>query len=498
MAKIVCFLYADNAESVAMSVAEIRQSPLVERIVLLSPNGITHPDCETLAIAGLGDSSTIQTIAEHSEESDFVLLYTKNTPLKLGQRAIERLCAVACDTNAALLYSDRYEMRNGERLPHPCIDYQQGSVRDDFDFGSLMLFDSEKLRKGAVQSQDSDYRFAALYDLRLRLSEDSELKIVHLPEYLYTEVELDLRQSGQRQFDYVDPRNADVQREMEQAFTAYLGRIGALINPEKDYKKIDVSEGRFAVEATVIIPVRNRARTIGDAIHSALSQVADFQFNIIVVDNHSTDGTTEIIDQIAANDERVIHIVPERTDLGIGGCWNEAIYSKKCGRFAVQLDSDDVYSSPATLSTIVQKFYQEQCAMVIGAYTMTDGALNTIAPGLISHCEWTAHNGCNNALRINGLGAPRAFYTPLLRQFGFPNTSYGEDYAMGLRTSREYKIGRIFTSLYLCRRWEGNSDANLSIEKVNANNFYKDKLRTIEIEARKKSKFLNLKLEIKI
>lgn len=486
MAKIVCFLYADNAESVALSVAEIRQSPLVERIVLLSPNGITHSDCDALAISSLGDSRTIQIMAEHSEKSDFVLLYAKNTPLKLGQRAIERLCAVACDTNAAMAYSDRYEMRNGERMPHPCIDYQLGSVRDDFDFGSLMLFSSEKLCDCAAQSENLDYRFAALYDLRLRLSEDSDTKIVHLPEYLYTEVELDLRQSGQRQFDYVDPRNADVQREMEQACTAHLKRIGALINPEKDYKKIDVTEGRFAVEASVVIPVRNRARTIGDAIHSALGQETDFQFNIIVVDNHSTDGTTEIIDQIAATDERVIHIVPDRADLGIGGCWNEAIYSEKCGRFAVQLDSDDVYGSPATLSTIVEKFYHEQCAMVIGSYTMTDGALNTIAPGLISHSEWTAQNGCNNALRINGLGAPRALYTPLLRQFGFPNTSYGEDYAIGLRTSREYKIGRIFTSLYLCRRWEGNSDANLSIEKVNVNNFYKDKLRTIEIEARKK------------
>lgn len=257
--------------------------------------------------------------------------------------------------------------------------------------------------------------------------------------------------------------------------------MGAYLPPVK--RTIDVGTEDFQYEASVIIPVRNRVRTIDDAIRSVLEQETSFPFNLIIIDNHSTDGTSEIIEHYQ-NNSKVIHLIPERTDLGIGGCWNLGINHPQCGRFAVQLDSDDLYSSPNTLQTIVDKFHQEQCAMVIGSYRMTDFALQTLPPGVIDHNEWTDENGHNNALRINGLGAPRAFYTPLLRQIRVPNTSYGEDYALGLAFSRNYRIGRIYDVLYLCRRWEGNSDAALSIEKVNLNNSYKDSLRTLEIKIR--------------
>ena len=321
-----------------------------------------------------------------------------------------------------------------------------------------------------------------MYDLRLFLSREGHL--FHLNEYLYTEEERDLRASGEKQFDYVNPRNREVQIEMEQACTDHLRMVNALVDTSLCHD-VDFAEQEFDVEASVIIPVFNREKTIKDAVESALSQKASFKYNVIVVDNHSTDGTSEILSSLLSSHGDTLHvIVPERTDLGIGGCWNEAIQSAFCGRFAVQLDSDDLYSSPKTLQTVVDAFHEQKAAMVIGSYRMCDFELNTLPPGLIDHQEWTDENGPNNALRINGLGAPRAFFTPLLRQVGFPNTSYGEDYALGLMFSRRYRIGRIFSELYLCRRWGGNSDAALSVEKVNANNLYKDRLRTMELHAR--------------
>lgn len=315
--------------------------------------------------------------------------------------------------------------------------------------------------------------------MRLALSRYGEL--THIREFLYTETEIDLRKSGEKQFDYVDPRNRQVQIEREEVFTRHLKKIGAYLKP--GMMTVDLKEGEFSHEASIIIPVRNRARTINDAIRSVLEQETSFTFNLIIIDNHSTDGTSEIIEQYK-NDNRVIHLIPERTDLGIGGCWNLGINHPQCGRFAIQLDSDDLYSSPHTVQNIVDKFYKEQCAMVIGSYRMTDFTLQTLPPGVIDHKEWTDENGHNNALRINGLGAPRAFFTPLLRKIRVPNTSYGEDYALGLAFSRQYRIGRIYDVLYLCRRWEGNSDAALSIEKINQNNNYKDSLRTLEIKLR--------------
>lgn len=478
MKQINCFLPANDIEATAATVHQLQQSPVVARIFLLSANAVTINGCETLSIDCPTSTATLSSIAAHSDTA-YTLLYTKTTPLVLGQFALERLVQVASDTAAGMVYSDYYAEKEGILCKNPTIDYQQGSVRDDFNFGSMLLFDAACL-KAAVAECDAEYRFAGLYDVRLRISETASL--LHLDEYLYTEVELDTRRSGEKQFDYVDPKNRAVQIEMEQACTAHLKRIGAYLAPQ--FEPVDLSCNDFENEASVIIPVRNRARTIADAIRSVLAQQTRFKFNVIIIDNHSDDGTGAIIEQFARQDARVVHLVPERADLGIGGCWNEGVQHAACGKFAVQLDSDDVYEHTHTLQNIVDKFYADKCAMVIGSYTMTDGTMRPIAPGLIDHKEWTPDNGRNNALRINGLGAPRAFYTPLLRQAKVPNTSYGEDYALGLRFSRHHQIGRIFESLYLCRRWEGNSDAALSVEKINANNAYKDKLRTIEICAR--------------
>jgi len=412
----------------------------------------------------------------------YLLLSLKPQPLLLGASALERMMLVAGDADAAMVYGDRYTMEGGKRMAHPVIDYQAGSLRDDFDFGSLWLVRTAFLHQYATCDHDRSYQYAGLYDFRLFLSRCGIL--LHLNEYLYTEEETDLRASGEKQFDYVNPANHDVQVEMEQVCTAHLREVGALVDTMQ-YEEIDFREQDFDVEASVVIPVYNRAKTIRDAVTSALSQKASFKYNVIVVDNHSTDGTGEILQELLRKHSKTLRvIVPERFDLGIGGCWNEAVNSSCCGRFAVQLDSDDLYSSPKTLQTVVDTFYKQKAAMVIGSYRMCDFELNTLPPGLIDHREWTDENGPNNALRINGLGAPRAFFTPLLRQVQFPNTSYGEDYALGLMFSRRYRIGRIFTELYLCRRWGGNSDAALSIEKINANNLYKDRLRTLELKAR--------------
>ena len=428
----------------------------------------------------LYDATSSEAIKRLAKEAtgDCTLLYIKDTEVVWGYLAQERMKQVMDATGAAMVYADRYVIKNGQREQAPVIDYQMGSLRDDFDFGAVVMIRSSALKEAASRMQ-ANYRYAGFYDLRLKLSQRYEF--VHINEYLYTEQEKDLRLSGQKQFDYVDPRNRERQIEMEQACTEHLKEIGAYLEPQ--FKNVDFNQEAFEVEASVIIPVRNRVKTIKDAIHSVLRQVADFPFNVIVVDNHSTDGTTEAIAQLA-QDERVIHIIPDRTDLGIGGCWNMGIHHPQCGKFAIQLDSDDLYSDEHTLSKMVSAFYEQQCAMVVGTYRMTDFDLNTLPPGIIDHKEWTPENGRNNALRINGLGAPRAFYTPVIRQIGFPNTSYGEDYAVGLAISRHYQIGRVYEVVYLCRRWSGNSDAALNAFQVNANNLYKDRIRTWELKAR--------------
>lgn len=416
-----------------------------------------------------------------SVKGKYILLYTGTHRLEMGMFAEERMISVAEDTGADMVYADHYRIvsdsqGNEIRKKHPLIDCQKGALRNDFDFGTVLFFRTESFRK-TVEAMEADYEYAALYDLRLRMD-----RIVHINEFLYTDVETDTRKSGEKQFDYVDPRNRAVQIEMEKVCTEHLKRIGAYLKPV--FKEPEDDNASYPVKATVVIPVFNRIRTVRDAVESALSQKCDFPFNVIVVDNHSSDGTTALLAEIASKDGRLIHVVPERNDLGIGGCWNMAVHHEYCGEYAVQLDSDDVYSGPDTLQKIVDAFREQKCAMVVGTYQMTDFQMNPIPPGIIDHREWTEDNGRNNALRINGLGAPRAFWTPLLRTLNLPNTSYGEDYALGLRISREYRIGRIYDVLYCCRRWEGNSDAALEIEKVNANNLYKDRIRTWELEAR--------------
>ncbi len=390
---------------------------------------------------------------------------------------------IAEDSSAGMLYADYYAMVDGTKKNHPVIDYQEGSLRDDFNFGSLLVYRAQALKDAAGKMSGTDYRYAGLYDLRLKVSQAHPL--VHINEYLYTEIEEDTRKSGEKIFDYVDPKNRKVQIEMEQACTEHLKDVGAFLKPQ--FKTIAFNDTHFEFEASVIIPVRNRIKTISDAIESVLKQKAAFKFNLIIIDNHSTDGTSEAIEKFT-HDKRVIHLLPERDDLGIGGCWNTGVHHPQCGKFAVQLDSDDVYSSENTLQTIVDAFYEQNCAMVVGTYKMTNFAMEEIPPGIIDHKEWTPENGRNNALRINGLGAPRAFYTPVLRDIKVPNTSYGEDYALGLNISRNYQIGRIYDVLYLCRRWEDNSDASLDIVKMNAHNTYKDRIRTWELQARKKQK----------
>ena len=481
--KIDLFLpceYIDDAQN-ALSV--LHEYKTVQHIhFLVSADFAAHhqvPEGCTFVITDrLESSNTIVSIAENTD-ADYVMICTRHTTIGWGNNTLERFLRVADDTDAVMVYADHYKMVEGKMEKHPVIDYQSGSLRDDFDFGSLWCIKTQALADYIAQSDREEYQFAALYDLRLYLSRVGE--IFHLNEFLYSEAELDTRKSGEKQFDYVNPRNREVQIEMEKACTQHLGKVGALIDTTF-YRQPDFGEQDFEYEASVIIPVFNREKTVADAVKSALGQKANFKFNVIVVNNHSTDRTGEILDELKA--DNLIQIVPERTDLGIGGCWNEAINSSFCGKFAVQLDSDDLYSSPKTLQKIVDAFYKQKAAMIIGSYRMCDFDLNTLPPGLIDHKEWTDENGCNNALRINGLGAPRAFFTPLVRQIQFPNTSYGEDYALGLAFSRRYRIGRIYDELYLCRRWGGNSDAALSVEKVNANNLYKDRLRTMELKAR--------------
>ncbi len=483
-AKINCFVPVTDESQVLETVLGLRKDISTAKIYLLSfgdYKGSSLPilkDCEIIVSDSLKSSSTIKKIAEKSSDADFSLIYTKYTTLDLGYLALERLSRIADDTCAAILYADHYQIIEGKKTAAPVIDYQFGSLRDDFDFGSVLFFRSSALKE-AVGSMNRDYKFAGLYDLRLKCAQKGA--IVHINEYLYSEVEHDTRKSGEKLFDYVDPKNRGVQVEMEQACTEYLKEIGGYLAPK--FKHIEFNEDKFEYEASVIIPVFNRIKTIRDAVKSVLMQEAKFKFNLIIVDNHSTDGTAEAIEEFKS-DPKVIHIIPERFDLGIGGCWNTGVHHPMCGKFAIQLDSDDVYSGPDTLQKIVDAFYAQNCAMVVGTYKMTNFNMEMIAPGIIDHKEWTPENGRNNALRINGLGAPRAFYTPLLREINLPNTSYGEDYALGLRFSREYQIGRLYEPLYCCRRWEDNSDASLDIVKMNNNNLYKDRIRTWELQAR--------------
>lgn len=472
MRSITAVLYKELVNNSVPLYGQIKDHSSVKKILTLN----TFPS-----------SAALKQVAADIDTS-YILWYNKTTSADLEDYALERFIQTAEATGAVMLYSDFYrekeetgpdEHKIRQRESHPTIEYQQGSLRDDFDFGPVILYKTEAFKQ-AVAKMDIEYCYAALYDLRLKISQAG--CIFRIPEFLYTEVENDLRLSGEKQFDYVNPRNREVQVEMEQACTSHLKDINAWLPPV--LQEPIPGNGHFTKEASVIIPVRNRVKTIADAIDSALKQQTGFDFNIIVVDNHSTDGTTELISKISAQHPRVLHLRPDNNTLGIGGCWTAAIMHPECGKFAVQLDSDDLYIDAHVLQKIVDTFHKQNCGMVIGSYKMVNFKLEEIPPGIIDHREWTHENGRNNALRINGFGAPRAFYTPLIREVKFPNVSYGEDYAAVLAISRSYAIGRIYEPLYLCRRWEENSDAALSTEKQNAYNFYKDKVRTIELNAR--------------
>lgn len=469
------FAYTDQAAGQKL-VDQFRASLLVNQVFVLARNQVHLNNCEFIQVEEIDSCSTIRQIAKLLQ-ADFALLILDDSAVEIGQGAIERMVQVAGYTDAPMVYADYMELNGDQITPHPVNDYQMGSMRDDFNFGPVRFYRAEVLKAFRYENYEM-LKYAGRYALRLRASRMGSL--VHIPEFLFTNHETDTRSSGEKQFDYVKTAARELQLEMEQVCTAHLRDIGALLIAP--FPEPNLTE-HFETEASIIIPVRNRVKTIREAIVSALIQKTTFRFNVIIVDNYSTDGTTEII-QSYAEMGKLIHIIPERKDLGIGGCWNEAIFHPQCGKFAVQLDSDDLYVNENTLQTIVDKFYEDNCAMVIGSYRMTDFNLKELPAGVIDHREWTDDNGPNNALRINGLGAPRAFYTPVLREIRVPNVSYGEDYALGLAISGKYKIGRVYQPVYLCRRWDDNTDASLDIAKQNANDLYKDRIRTFEILAR--------------
>ncbi len=483
MKPITVILRQHSSSAFEATVRQFGESPAVEHIVIVGSTAVAaQRGVSFFASEKFLSGKTLNRLLG-SIRTPYALIVSQSDGLALGQGCLERLLAVAEQTRAGMTYADYFEVKQGETLPHPVNDYQFGSVRDNFDFGQAMLFSMLAVKSALKKfGRVEPVSFAGLYDLRLKVSLRHHL--FHVQEYLYTKLEADTRKSGEKLFDYVDPKNAAVQKEMERVATNHLKRIGAYLAPK--IERVKKSFREFPVEASVIVPVKNRERTVADAVRSVLRQEMNFSFNVIVVDNFSTDKTSEILRQLAASNQRVKHLIPARTDLGIGGCWNEAVFSEHCGKYAVQLDSDDLYSDEHTLQKVVDKFREANYGMVIGSYKLVDVQLQEIPPGLIDHKEWSPKNGRNNALRINGLGAPRAFDTEILRGIGgLPNVSYGEDYAVALRISRQYQIGRIYEPIYLCRRWEGNTDAALPIDKINRNDYYKDKIRTIEMYARR-------------
>lgn len=478
---VSCFIFSGDGREIHRMVEDFRKCPLAGKIFLITTGEVFSQEMagvEVIRTVGLFSSSSMKQMAKHAVDA-YTLFCSGTTPVQPGPWAVERMVQAAEDTSAGMVYGDYYLVKENSLQPHPVIDYQEGSLRDDFNFGPLVLLRTDILKNAAARMAD-EFLYAGWYDLRLKISQKT--LIFRIPEFLSQVGSGGQKSAGVQQFAYVDPANRAVQIEMEQACTLHLKDIGAFLKP--DFRPADLSAPDFIVEASVIIPVRNRVRTIEDAVRSVLSQVTDFSFNLLIADNHSTDGTTEILQRLSIEDKRIHLIIPDRSDLGIGGCWTLAVMDPRCGKFAVQLDSDDLYAGNDVLQRIVDTFYAERCAMVVGSYRMVNFRLEEIPPGIIDHREWTPGNGPNNALRVNGLGAPRAFFTPLLRRIKLPNSSYGEDYAAGIRISREYRIGRIYEPLYLCRRWEDNTDASPDVMKSNGHNLYKDRLRTMELRAR--------------
>ncbi|MEG8947905.1 glycosyltransferase family 2 protein [Rosettibacter firmus] len=467
-------------------ITQLKRSELIEDIFLLCDEKQNNffPDVKFMCEGNINNTKTLKKLSEQIK-SEYILVQINKSSIQLCEEAIGKFYNSAFSTNSRIIYSDFYEKVDNKIIEHPLIDYQIGSIRDDFDFGHLVMINTNSFKKALEQSNEN-YNYAGFYDIRLRITiednlstEDYYKSVYHIKEYLYTAEKIYLDKDYEKHFAYVDPKNRLSQIEMEKVATEHLKEIGAFIKPP--FKEIDLNKNNFEYEASVIIPVKNRAKTIVDAVNSALNQKTNFKYNVIVVDNYSTDGTTDILKKLSTQYNKLIHIIPDQKNLLIGGCWELAIHHPLCGKFSVQLDSDDLYKDENTLQKIISKFYEDRSAMVIGSYILTDFNLKEIPPGIIDHKEWTDENGPNNALRINGLGAPRAFYTPLLRTIKIPNVSYGEDYYLGITISREYKVSRIYEPIYICRRWEGNTDSSLSIEKINKNNFYKDSLRTKEI-----------------
>ncbi|MCK9196050.1 MAG: glycosyltransferase [Syntrophales bacterium] len=499
---ITVVLCRDSYGGADQTIELLASSPLVSRIVVVHDGNAlpVWPKCQAIRGDTLASGWIMEAILKKIS-TRYLLMITGESVIDFGSRALERMVDVLGTTGAGMLYSDYEETTpGGARKERPVNDYQLGSIRDDFHFGPVQFFSTLAVRQALADSGPLPVvKYAALYDLRLKLSLTTP--IIHLPERLYaisafTEINRSSKQQGENKdsdgsqheeshFAYVNPRNLAYQQEMEMVASEHLRRLGAWLSPS--FRRLPADRAVYPVAASVVIPVRNREKTIADAVRSALDQETDFAFNVIVVDNHSTDSTTSIVLELTKRYPQVRLLVPERRDLGIGGCWNEAIYSPHCGKYAVQLDSDDLYGDSKSLQRLVDVLYGGRYAAVIGSYTLVDGKGGEIQPGLVDHREWTDENGRNNALRVNGFGAPRAFRTDILRRSGgFPNVSYGEDYAVCLRISRDYRISRIYDSLYLCRRWEGNTDAALSVERTNGNDAYKDRLRTLEIMARQK------------
>ena len=479
-----------NNKEVIKTIKQLDSIKYVDQLILISDKNTIDTKTKSLIVKSSHPfSSKVIKFVCKSATGEYVIFITEQCSLEISDSTIEHFLEKATNSKAGLFYSDYFIRNNNETILRSLSDYKLGSIRDDFKFGPLIFLKRDALQSACkdVQDEQSDSLFSGLYQLRLAVSRKFSIERISKP--LYHIKKLGKGNSDNKLFKYVDPANKELQLEMERAATHHLKLIGAYLQP--GFKEVDFTTDNFPVEGSIIIPVKNRAKTIGDAVKSALTQKTSLNYNIIVVDNHSTDGTTEILKTLSTENENLIYLIPPSTELGIGGCWNEAVAHQECGRFSVQLDSDDIYLNENTLQKIINKFYEENCAMVIGSYNLTDFKLNEISPGLINHREWTAENGANNALRINGLGAPRAFYTPIIRQIKFPNVSYGEDYAVGLAVCREYKIGRIYEPVYICRRWEGNTDASLSIEQENKNNLYKDHLRSEEIKTRQKLNRLN-------
>lgn len=462
---------------------------LYTRMIFKSTDGIQWADiqmqCAVVTLPALCSSQQVADLLKQLTQAAarWALLMLQPGEVELTPQEVRRMIAVLRDVERPMLYSDFRQ--HGDRCQ--CIDYQEGSLRDDFDFGPVVLIDVPAVNASlANANQWVDCRFSAWYQLRLQCCGSAHNLPFHLNEYLYTF--LPLSQDVASQFDYVNPRNREEQIEHEAVLTRWMETRGCKIDYRQLLNATPLCKEEGRPVASIVIPVFNRVRTILDAVHSALSQQTSFDFNVLVVDNHSTDGTTEALSQLAETESRLVHIIPEEQTLLIGGCWNKAVSHPKCGAFVVQLDSDDIYSRPDTLQLVVDAFEQQNCMAVVGSYRLTDFDLNQLPPGVIDHREWTPENGMNNALRINGFDAPRAFRRELLEQYPLPNTSYGEDYAAMLRISRQYRLGRIYESLYDCRRWSGNSDAALTREQINRNNLYKDRVRTIELTARLNNK----------